>query len=266
MLFSLNERGIRDPDLHLDILEEYGHEIDGVLDFNFEQAYLLAKKERIPLKQDISDGKWTLSENDLIQIAQYNPDVNWSKFLQLKEKDFSWFIDHNQELKWIKAEIDLNDALFYHMDSLTPILQINERILARGKKSSQFEDFEKNLLFKLYGSEKEYVRAYQISHLEPYILEYVQYLDDNTMIINIAQRIGIILDPYESNYSVPEQMYFQFDRLINIIKEEGDIFLFSEWSVSLEEIINMTYDDFIEQFGFENEEFYDSRLIWVTSN
>nr|QBK90267.1 MAG: uncharacterized protein LCPAC102_01800 [Pithovirus LCPAC102] len=288
MLFALNERGIRDPNNYPEIISKYSIIIDETPYYTLENAYMLAKNERIALKQNIKYDNYELTEHDLIQIAQYNPKVDWKIFCKLKEKDMKYFMTEYPELKSIENNIDLNDAFYYAMNAITPSIEYNDWILQRQKIYNKVEYIGQTLLLELYGTIDNYLNAIPLSIFESYILVFDKYAGDLNMIMNISDRMGISLNPnitkistdkgIEDNISILDQLYIQLSGIFKIIviknnKDEyigiRETFYIENEEISLEYIININYIQFIilfKKIGLAYDETaYINRLILFIS-
>lgn len=267
-MLQVIERGIRSPENWPEIVSKYSININGVDFFTIENAFNLARDERIALKQDVKQENYTLTQHDLIEIAQYGPQTDWNVYLDLKTKNKEYFIKKYPELEIIKDNIDLEDMFFYALNVYTQTMLSNKNKLERKKLLNKAEYIGKDLLIKLYGNEEQYLDPSYISVLEPYILSFDQYITDQNYIMEISSRLGIALDSRIKDPSLPEQLYLQLDGIINLLYTENgikDTFYINEMEITLEDIINLQYVSFLtlyEKLNLPNADAsYNNRLI-----
>ncbi len=266
-MMHINERGIRSPENWPEIVSRYSTKIDGINFFTLEEAFELARDERIALKQDVKNGKYVLTEHDFIEIAQYGPKTDWNTYLDLKNKNKNYFIKEYPELEVIKDNVDLEDMFFYALNVYTTTMLSNKKKLNRKKKIDKAEYIGKDLLIKLYGSEDKYLDVLYISVLEPYIFAFDQNITDQDFIMGISSRMGISLDPSKKDPSIEVQLYLQIDGIIDVLYTENgikDTFYIDNKEISLEDIINLPYLEFLTLYDELNlpndDQTYNNRL------
>lgn len=245
MLYAFTERQVRDPENWPELIAEYSTLIDGVPHFTLEQAYDLAKFHQVSLKRTVKSNGYELTENDLIGIAQYNPVVDWHEYLELKNHDLEYFLELHPELKIL--DIVWEDAFYYAMGAHTPFIEMNLKLLNRKKLFDQSSEIALPLLIELYGSEENYLYANPISFLEEYIFAYDLYITDANSIIGLAERLGIMLDPRNRQETIQDQMYSQLEGISEIVRNQKTFYILED-TYSVEDIVNLTYDQFDQLF------------------
>lgn len=272
-LSNLNEREVYSPDFFPEIAEKYSSKDDEGSFYTLKQAYDLAKNESIALRHDVTNGSRTLTENDLIEIAQYNPQVGWNEYLSLKENKekygMTYFLNLYPELDCVKSNLDLNDVFFYSMDAKTPTIKFLEDKINRCNRYLNLGYIGQHLILKLYGTLDKYINSYRKSVFEDYVFVFEDNMGDQNIIMGIASRIGIILNPNDPTYSPSDQLYDKFIFIFHKLEKKNN-------STELEEIINMNESEYYKKFLYQEQnivsdiseakEQYDNRLIIYVQN
>jgi len=200
--------------------DKYAVLLDGKYFHTIEQAYNLANYENIVLRFDIHHGQYILTEKDMIGIAEHHPPVNWKDFLKMKRKrdvgGIQYFLDQYPELKIVHKLIFIEDAFYYSLGTTTTTLELLTPVINRYKLFINNKEIAQPLLLKLYESLEKYMEAIsEKSIFEQYIWGFNTHIDDDDMIINISQRIGIALNPL---LNTADQFYEYLEYVFEKIK------------------------------------------------
>lgn len=228
--------------------DKYATYIDNEYLRTIDQVYNLAKDEHIIIRNGYQDINELISENELIDIAEYNPAVDSGEYLEIrtmfnnlykiqnnndnklmdnrkyiidtylnKSEIKDKIISKYPELKSVEDSITVHDAFLYSIGAKNNLLTVLDDKIIRYKKFLDSKYVATPLLIKLYGSEQEYINRFNNqSILEEYIFAYDENITDYNVLMSIAYRLGISIN---TNYDIADYLY---DSLQYVIDNKPD--------------------------------------------
>lgn len=156
---------------------------------NEKQAYYEARINGYVFNKDIG----RFDKYELEEIASHQPSIDFKRYLYYRNMDYDQLKSKFPEVVGIIGDkVTYEDLFYYATRGWIPEYDSIDLKIKRWKTYDELSNMGKSLLNKLYGSHEDYAHSTPHS-LEQTILDYDTYMDNENILISLANRVGINL-------------------------------------------------------------------------